>query len=231
MKSAQVIGMCTLAIVCSTRPLEAQDLSRYRNFELGSGLASVATAAGVSATDAKTTHDRPALLQALDYRLSYWTAGSNAPSTDPVERIAFGFYNDQLYRIAVDYSRDRTEGMTSADMIEALSAVYGPVLRPTSRGRGGAAPQVETEPGAPVAQWGDGQHAIVLYQIPSYGTFQLLVTDLRLADLGRKAAQQAVRLEDQEAPQREFARQQKERDDQRAASAKARAVNKGTFQP
>jgi hypothetical protein len=52
-----------------------------------------------------------------------------------------------------------------------------------------------------------------------------------LADLARKAETQAVRLDDQEAPQREIVRRQKERDDGRAAAAKARAVNKGVFRP
>lgn len=31
----------------------------------------------------------------------------------------------QLFRIVVDYGQNRTEGMTEADMIEAISAVYG----------------------------------------------------------------------------------------------------------
>jgi hypothetical protein len=42
---------------------------------------------------------------------------------------------------------------------------------------------------------------------------------------------QAVRLDDQEASAREAARQQKERDDGRAAAAKARIVNKDVFRP
>lgn len=232
MTSARIVGVCVLALVCSARSLEAQSLSHYRNFELGSDLASVSIVTGVAATEAKTTHERPALLQELEYRPSYWTAGSNATtSTDPVEQIAFGFYNDQLFRIVVDYSRERTEGMTDADLVEAISAVYGPVLHLTSRGRGAAPAQLENELGPPVAQWGDSQHSIVLYPASSYGTFQLIVTDLRLADLARKAAMQAVRLDDQEAPQREIARQQKERDDKQAAAAKARAVNRGAFQP
>jgi hypothetical protein len=42
-------------------------------------------------------------------------------STDPVERIVFSFCNDQLFRVAIDYGHDRTEGMTDADMVEAIS--------------------------------------------------------------------------------------------------------------
>jgi len=72
----------------------------------------------------------------------------------------------------------------------------------------------------------------VLYQTSSYGAaYRLIVTDVGRDDLARKAGTQALRLDDQEAPQRELARQQKERDEGRAAGAKARAVNKGVFRP
>jgi hypothetical protein len=59
----------------------------------------------------------------------------------------------------------------------------------------------------------------------------LIVTDVGRDDLARKAETQALRLDDQEAPQREIVRQQKERDDGRAAAAKARAINKGVCRP
>jgi hypothetical protein len=74
------------------------------------------------------------------------------PSTDPVQQIGFSFYNDRLFRIVVDYDRDRTEGMTDADMVEAISAVYGvPALEPPDQP---ASPtRVETESGSPVARW------------------------------------------------------------------------------
>ena len=231
MKFVRMLAVC-LGIVCSTYGLDAQDLSHYRNFALGSDLVSVSTAAGVDSSEAKTIHQRPAVLQDLEFRPSHWVGGSTAASTDPVERIVFGFYNDQLFRIVVDYGRDRTEGMTGTDMIEAISAVYGPVLPRTSRAPGRVQSRLEIESGSPLGQWGDSQHAIVLYRTSSYGeTFRLLVTDVRLADLARKADTLARRLDEQQAPQREIVRQQKERDDGRAAAAKARAVNKGVFRP
>ena len=231
MKLSRILGVC-FAIICSTHELEAQDLSQYRNFQLGSDVASVSTLAGVPSSEAKTIHQRPAVLQDLEFRPSHWMPGSVAASTDPVEQIVFGFYNDQLFRMVVDYGHDRTEGMTAADMIEAISAVYGPVLARTSRAPGRVPSRLEIESGSLVGRWGDSQHAIVPYRTSLYGeTFRLLVMDVGLADLARKAETQAVRLDDQEAPQREIVRQQKERDDGRAATAKARAVNKGVFRP
>ena len=97
---------------------------------------------------------------------------------------------------------------------------------------GVASSEVKTESGSPLARWGDGEHTIVLYQTSSYrSAYRLIVTDIRLDDLARRAESQSLRLDDQEAPAREVARQKKERDDQRAAAAKARVANKGAFRP
>jgi hypothetical protein len=94
------------------------------------------------------------------------------------------------------------------------------------------ASRVETESGSPVARWGDSEHATVLYQTSSYAaSYRLVVTDMRLDSLARKAESQAVRLDDQEGPAKEAARQKQERDDGRAAAATARAANKGAFRP
>jgi hypothetical protein len=228
----RTVLLCAVGLAWSTHPLEAQNLSRYRNFEIGSTLAAVSTATSIPASEAKTIHRRPAVLQTLEWRPSRWAAEVNAPSTDPVERIFFSFYNDQLFRIVVDYSRDRTDGMTRADLIEALSSVYGAVLPKTTRSPGRVADQVETESGSPFARWGDAEHSVVLYQTSSYrAAFRVIVTDLPRADLARKAEAEAQRLDVQEAPQREIVRQTKERDDQQAAAAKARSTNKDQFRP
>jgi hypothetical protein len=232
MMRAQMFVICAVGVVCSTHALGAQSLSQYRNFELGSDVASVAALAGIAPSEAKTMHQRPAVLQDLEWRPSRWMPGSTASSTDPVEQLLFSFYNDQLFRIVVDYGHTRTEGMTAGDLLEAISAVYGTPLPRTSRAAGRAASRLEIDSGAPVARWGDSVHAIVLYQMSSYGeAFRVIVTDTRLDNLARKAEEQAQRLDEREAPQREVARQQKERDDGRAAAAKARAANKRVFRP
>ena len=54
--------------------------------------------------------------------------------TDPVKTIVFSFYNGEPFRIAVNYDRDETEGLTTKDMIEAISAKYGTATRPASTG-------------------------------------------------------------------------------------------------
>ena len=230
MMSARLLAV-GFAIVCSTHTLDGQGPSLYREFALASDVATVSGLAGVSASNVKTIHQRPVVLQDLVWRPSRWNVGSTAASTDPVEQIVFSFYDDQLFRVVVDYALDRTEGMTDADMIEAISAVYGtPVKRIPGAVR--VASPVEVESGPAVARWGAGGRAVVLYRTSSYReVFRLIVTEPALDDLARKATIQAVRLDEHEAPSREIARQKKERDDGRAAAEKARIANKGVFRP
>jgi hypothetical protein len=205
-------------------------ISRDIAFDLGASVATVSAATGVASSEATVLHQRPALLQDLEWRPSRWIAGSTAESTDPVERIVFRFYNDRLFQLVVDYGRDRTEGMTDADMIAAISTAYGSINPTRSPGR--VQSPVEIESGTPVARWADATNAVVLYRTSSYRqVYRLIVTNTGDATLARKGTTQALRLDEQEAPQREIARQKKERDDARAAADKARHANKGQFIP
>jgi len=231
MINARALAISIVGTVISIHGLAAQDLPKYRNFELGSNLASVSRLAGVDPSEAKTIHQRPAVMQDLEWRLSHWVSGSSAPSTDPVEKIVFSFYNDQLFRLVVDYGTERTEGMTDADIVAALSATYGAPLKRTGIAPRGAS-RLGVESGAALARWGDAEQSVVLYRTSMYGTaFRLMVTEPRLDDLARKAEAQAIRLDVQEAPRREIARQNKEVADGRAAREKARLANRAAFRP
>jgi hypothetical protein len=226
---AGALGLVLLAGGVDAQGVASESAARYRNFELRSSLASVSASAGLAVSEAKTIHQRPAVLQDLDWRPSRWVTGSPT-TTDPVEQVAFSFYNDQLFRIVVDYGHDRTEGMTNADMVDALSAVYGATVTRAPGAR--LASVVEIESGSPLARWGDAANTVVLYRTNSSSAgFRLIVTEPALESLARKATLQAVRLDDQEAPLREQARHKKEQDDGRAAAEKARTANKGGFVP
>jgi hypothetical protein len=231
MIATRTFATCALGLVLLTHGVDGQAVAQYRSFELGVNVAAVSALTGLATSEAKIIHQRPALLQDLEWRPSHWLTGATLPSTDPVQQIGFSFYNDRLFRIVVDYDRDRTEGLLDADLIEAISEIYGV---PATRAAGPArvASRVETESGSPVARWGDAAHSVVLYRTSSYrGGFRLIITDPALDDLARKATTQAVRLDDQEAPKREVARLKKEQDDGRAAADKARLANKKVFRP
>src|SRR5580765_8182516 len=144
-----VAVVCGIAALGST--VSAQDLSRYRNFEAGSSLATVAATASVAASEAKTLYRRPAVIQDLEWRPSHWTGASSAPSNDPVEQVVFSFYDDRLFRVVVDYGREQTQGMTPADLIAAVSEVYGAATARPANVR--VASRVEAMSGTRLARW------------------------------------------------------------------------------
>jgi hypothetical protein len=215
----------------ASRPLQSQDRSRYRDFRLGSDLPSVSTLTSVAASEARTIHKRPALMQELEWRRPYFVSGSTTPLDDPVRQIVFSFYDDQLSKMVVEYDRDRTAGMTDADMIDAISIAYGPASKPALTKARAVTSQLEEKSGMPVARWGDADYSVVLYRSSYASGFQIIVTSPRLEALARTADAQAIRLDEREAPQREIARQKKEVEDTRVSQEKARLANKAAFRP
>jgi hypothetical protein len=220
--------------VFAAAPLHGQDRARYRDFPLGTTVAAVSTLTHQTASAAKTLHQRPAVLQELEWRPRF-TSGSVTSPADPVRQIVFSFYDDQLSKMVVDYDGDRTAGMTDADMIDAISATYGRASLAAAK-RSTAASRQETDAGTPVATWGGVDYAVVLYRSTelyrrSSLRYRVTVTSPRLHALAQTAAAQAVLLDAREAPQRELAKRQKDLDNTRAAQEKARLANKAAFRP
>jgi hypothetical protein len=220
-----------MALVAGASSASAQTPSRYRDFVLGSNVSAVALQLGVATTEAKLVHERPALIQDLQWRTPYFMSGSNETQKDPVQEMTFSFYNDQLFRISIGYDRQRTVGMTDADMVAALTATYGPAAKPRPRTGPMFASRLDADSGTPIAQWGDAESSVILFR-SSIGTgFEVTVASSRLEALARAADTQAMRLEEREAPQRELARQKQDAETERASQEKARATNKAAFRP
>jgi hypothetical protein len=203
-----------------------KDLSKYRNFQLGTELAAIAKQVGASPSQATVVHRRPALIQELEWRPQ--TLGS-ASQTEAAKDVVFSFYDGALYRIAVSYDRYQTEGLTVNDFIDALSATYGTAAKPAPPAQALAGTYGEEE--EVLARWEDPQYRFDLIRT-SYGpTFTLVGVLKKLEAPAQAATIEAARLDEQEAPQREAARIAKEEDTARAALDKARVVNKPKFQP
>jgi hypothetical protein len=204
----------------------AADLSTYRSFQLGADLPTIAKLAATDPAEAKVIHHRPALIQELQWRPQ--PLGSSS-TTEPVKEVVFSFYNGELFRIAIDYDRYETEGLTAVDLVEAISASYGVASKPAvplnlAPGRYGDREEV-------LAQWQDSQHSFDLVR-SSYGPSYKLVGVLkRLEAQSRAAIIEASRLDDSEAPQREADRVSKENESARVKLEKARLVNKPKFRP
>jgi len=223
------IGVGILLLAQGAR---SQDRALYRNYRLGSDLTSVAALAKVPAAGAKTVYQRPNLIQELEWRQPYIMTGSAMSQSDAVQRIVFSFYDDQLFRLVISYDRQRTDGLTDGDMVEALSATYGvALLQPSPRHVPAFNPRLAIELGAPIAQWGDTDYSVGLYRSSFASEFRVVITSPLLEALAQTATAEAIRLDERAAPQREIDRRQKEADDTRAAQEKARLANKATFKP
>ena len=152
----------------------------------------VSTVASTAASDLKVNHYRPALIQELTWRPRYGARRAASPDTESVDQVVFGFHDARLFRVTVDYDREQTKGLIDADMVEALSVVYGPQVKPSvSRRR--QAPTVYDDPGTPIAQWGNADNSVMLYRLSLYATsFRLVVTAEPIAALARTAAARAL---------------------------------------
>src|SRR3989442_6712581 len=62
------LGFSLQADPVSTPLIYAQDLSRYREFQFGMSLPAIAKHAGLEPSQAKVIHQRPALIQELNWR-------------------------------------------------------------------------------------------------------------------------------------------------------------------
>ena len=131
----------------------------------------------------------------------------------------------------VNYDQIRTEGLTDEDMVEAISAKYGTATRPAAKVILFSSSEVYNDSENVIARWEDAQYSFNLFRSSYQPTFGMLVFSKRLDPLAQAAIAEAIRLDEQEAPQREVALQSNQDEENRVGQAKARLVNKATFRP
>jgi hypothetical protein len=227
MSRARLATLGILFGVAGIALLHAEDFSSYRGFQFGMSLSAAAKQAGTKPSEAKSVHQRPALIQELE-----WQPRSSAP-TDPqkAEAVKDGllyFLNDQLYRVVVTYDRYRIEGMTAEDMIAAISTTYGPATRPTAEV---AYHSYYGDSAAVIARWEDAEYSYNLVKTGDHSSYALVLYSKRLDVLAQTAVVEAARLDAQEAPQREIDKQKKQEEDEQIVLDKARSANKPNFRP
>jgi hypothetical protein len=219
-------SLILLAIVLFSTPLiSGQDLSGYRKFSLGTSLAEITKQVGPYSHWTTVIHQRPAVIQ----EMTFWSLNPS-PSrvgVDPVSQVLFSFYNGELYQIAVTYDRDATEGLTDEDMVRAISARYGAGTRLYPEINFPSNDVFARSEEMVIARWEDSQNAVNLLRSSNMNSFRLAVFSKRLDAQAVAASAESVKLEKQEAPQKEIDRQKKEVDDLDLARQK----NKTTFRP
>jgi len=210
MRSLVVFFFMIVVILLSAPQLRAQDLSKYRNFSFGTTVADLSKQIDQKPANAAVLHERPALIQ----ELTWWPPqpyGTLRPA-EPVDQLLFSFYNGALYRMLVTYENSATKGLTDEDMIRVISAKYGLATRPVA-----AVVNFPMNPSYKatekvIARWEDSQYSLNLFR--SYGdTFAIVMFTKQLDAQAGVSIAESVKLDQEEAPQKEAARVKKNAED------------------
>ena len=228
MISFRTLATSVLCVALFSSLGTAEDLAKYRDFQFGMSLESVAKQMHMDASAAKMTHQRPALIQTLEWdQLSY----SDLPAQDrSVRSIRFNFYNGELFKMVVIYAPAGTQGLTTDDMIEAISAMYGRATTPEKTIAVSTFSVFEDNEKV-LACWEDAQYSYNLFRSPYGNTFGLVALSKKLDLMASESSREADRLDKLEAPQRELALRIKQEEDKRVAEEKDRLVSKPRFRP
>jgi hypothetical protein len=208
MRSAVVL-LVIVVILLSIPHVHAQDLSRYRNFSFGMTVADLSKQVDQKPANAAVLHERPALIQELTWFPPQ--PYSNLRPAEPVDQILFSFYNDTLYRMLMTYDSSATKGLTDEDMIRVVSAKYGLATRPIAMVNFPMNPSYKSTEKV-IARWEDSQYSLNLFR--SYGdTFAIVMFTKQLDAQAGISIAESVKLEQQEAPQKQAAHTKKVAED------------------
>ena len=220
-------GVSAACVVLAVWTASAAELSRYREFELGSSVATVTAVTLTAERDLKTLHSRPALLQEVTWQPRYMT-GAPVADRNSIGEIVFSFVDDRLFKMTVAYERGRTTGLTNADMIAALTELYGAPTGPAAPARAAADP---LDTAAVIAEWRREDTHMSLRRGRYNESFSLVITSVSLDAIARKAQASALVMDVREAPAREAALSKQRADEQRQLEEQTRTANKKVFTP
>ncbi len=227
MTSASVLTIPILCGALGTSILYAGDFSSYRGLQFGMNVSAAAKQAGTKPAETRTAHERPALIQEMEWQPRSRVLADPAKA-DPVQDGLLCFYNGELFRIIVTYDRSKVEGMTAEDMVEAISLAYGAATKPSAQI---AYHSNYGEIATVLARWENSEYSYNLVRTGNRSSFAMVLYSKRLDALAQAAIGDAVRLEALEAPQREIEKQKKREEEDRLVLEKARSVNRPNFRP
>jgi hypothetical protein len=224
MKTIRSSILCLSALVLTASLLQGQELSKYRSFSLGTSLASALKLSDQKLADVKTIHGRPMLIQ----EFTWWPLSSSGASSRPdsVEQILFSFSNGVLYKISVTYEHSSTEGLTTADLVKSISAKYGSATSVESEIDPIMNARYNLKQGS-LASWEDSQFSVDLVRSSSNLGFVLVIYSKAINTESDLASAEAVKLEEQQRPEKEANQRKKEADDLELTREK----NQKSFRP
>jgi hypothetical protein len=210
MKKTRVGAIAFVLVLFSAGLVYGQDLSKYRTFSFGTSLASVSKQVDLNASELQLVHQRPAMIQELTWYPPQPFGTSRA--AEPVEKILFSFDNGALYRMLVTYDSSAIKGLTDEDMIRVVSAKYGVATRPVTDVDFPTNPSYNATEKV-IARWEDGQFSFSLFRSSVSDTYAIVMFDKRLDAQAAVSIAESIKLDRQEAPEKEAERVKKETGD------------------
>jgi hypothetical protein len=218
-----LLGLMALLVVM---PLAGgQELSKYRGFSLGTSLKTILKQTEKRMADVRPVDGGSALFQ----ELTWWPPSaptSSADRSDSVEEVLFFFYKGELYKMSVSYDQVKTEGLQAADMVESISAKYGPATSVIAEPAGDRNPQFSTKQKI-VAAWEDQETSVSLVRTAFTDRFGLVICAKHANMEAELALLEAARIDKEEGPAREAERQKKQTDERELIRQK----NQKSFRP
>jgi hypothetical protein len=225
-KVALLALACTVGLTTPTIFAES-GLANYRGVTLRDSIEVVVERLKLAATDVKVVHERPALIQEVTWRPRPLTSGITTQA-DSVADIVLTFHAGQLARIAVNYDRGQTQGLTNADLLDAMGSVYGPsmlIATPTQPTTGSASPRQT------IGRWEDAETRLILWRDQYPNRVGLIISSIA-GDAGlQQMISDGERLLAAEGPARDLARRTADAAAIQARDEKIRRENKTNFKP
>jgi hypothetical protein len=223
---ALVTLTCTIALAAPALAAESV-LAHYRGVTLGESVTVIVDRLKLVAADVKVVHERPELIQELTWRPRPMMSGANH-QPDSVSEIILTFRGGHLARIAVLYDRVRTQGLTNADLLEAMTGAYGTSMligTPTQPASGLVADRQV------IGRWEDAETLLVLWREQFPNRVGLVITSIESDAAFQHAITEGVRLHAAEGPARDLARRTAEAAAIQIRDEKIRKDNKTAFKP
>ena len=220
------VATLVCAVVIAVPVVSASPVySRYRSVSIGDSVSVVVASLQMTPGDVAIVHARPAMIQQLTWRPNQFFASKGGPP-EALAEMVLTFHLGRLARVVATYDRDRTEGLTSADLHDSFTTTYGTsMLVPTPSGiRSSSAPEI-------IGQWGDGETLVVLLREAYPPRIKVTVSSVAADRLLQDAFASGARLDTTEAPTRDMVRRLSEELTQRRRDEQSRLDNKSAFKP
>jgi hypothetical protein len=229
MHTARVLTVASAAALAVQMVSAAPVYSRYRGVSLGDTVTAAAASLNMTASDIAVVHVRPSLIQQLTWRPNHFFTGRTT-KPDAVAEMVLTFHLGRLARVVATYDRDRTEGLTNADLRDSFTALYGPSMLVPTTPRPRAGTTSSDQPDV-IGQWGDGETLVVLSRDVYPPRIKLTVSSVAVTRQMQDAMASSVRLDALEAPTRDMIRRTSEALTQRERAERSRIDNKAAFTP